>query len=62
MLVMRNVTSWVTWPNMGGWGPYITPLILVMNDFTTTEDSWVTSRERRMKIKGFVKILVLVTR
>ena len=40
----------------------ITPLVLVIDDSTTREASQVTSREWRMKIKGFAKIFVLVTR
>jgi hypothetical protein len=40
----------------------ITPLVLVMDDFTKREASWVTSREWKMKIKGFAKIPTLVTR
>jgi hypothetical protein len=35
----------------------ITPLILVMDDSTTREASQVTSREWRMKIKGFERSL-----
>jgi hypothetical protein len=31
MLVMRNVTSWVTGPNLGGWGCYIDELHGEMN-------------------------------